>query len=103
LAVAKDIEKNNVQQIPCSGTPVGGYVYDVKQDCYYASCVAYHIVGSVPFSCAARIKNNNSWQMYVPLPENVFVRYLNKASVKNLKFFKSLYKDCEFITMQLVQ
>ena len=103
LALHKELGRNALQKIRCEcGSPLGGYVYDNVNDCYYVRCVDYRPLSYVPFACLLRVKDNNFWQIHVPLPESLLVRNLSNDASNKLKAFKAAYKDHIFQYMQLI-
>ena len=75
LAIHKDMGRNVLQKLRCEdGTPIGGYVYDNVNNCYYVKCIAFQPLGYVPFACLLRVKDNYFWRTYIPLPETLLLR-----------------------------
>src|ERR1035437_1982059 len=63
IALHKDMNKNDLQKVPCAwGTPLGGYVYDNVNHCYYVKCVAFQSLGYVPLACCLRAKDSYFWK-----------------------------------------
>ncbi|MCK9458333.1 MAG: hypothetical protein M0R80_01665 [Proteobacteria bacterium] len=104
LALHKELGRNALQKIRCEcGSPLGGYVYDNVNDCYYVRCVDFLSLSYVPLACLLRMKDNNFWQMYVPLPEALLIRNLSPDASNKLKAFKAVYKDHIFQYVQLIE
>lgn len=100
MAVSSSIESNSLHRMPTNqGVPLGGYVHDVINDCYYVRCVDFLSLGVVPVSYQMTIDN---WRTRLPLPENVLRRHLNSSQTSDLDRFKRLYKDHSISFLQLI-
>lgn len=95
--------RNQMVRINCrGGNPIGGYEYDNVNDCYEVSCVNYLTLGYIPVSYRLLSKSFRCWEMVVPLPEDLIIRYLDEIQIVNLKKFKDQFDDefvFEFIQM----
>jgi hypothetical protein len=92
-----NIHNNQLIKIKCdAGNPLGGYVYDTVNRCYYLKCLEYYALGYIDVSYYLKIKGNDFWRTRIPLPENVICRYLSKESLEKLKSFKARYKGAEY-------
>ena len=105
IAVAVNIDhaKNFLNRISCKkGIPIDGYVYDAQSDCYFIECADFLHLGAIPVSFVATAKNSLQWRMNLPLPESVIKKYLNPTQKKDLKTFKSHFKQDEY-TISYIQ
>ena len=92
IAIHKDPEQNELKKILCEGTPVGGYVYNVVEDCYYVRCAGRLELGSIPIAFCLRAGDNKFWMGNVPMPESIIKKYLNEIQQIHFNAFKSAYK-----------
>ena len=94
LVTHEDPDLNKLQQISCDrGTPIGGYVYDSVNDCYYVSCLDYLPLGYIPVSFKVEMKDAGNWFVPVPVPEKILKRYLDDGQKVDLKRLEDLYND----------
>jgi hypothetical protein len=104
IALAVHPENNDLMKIRCEeGTPIGGYVYDNVNNCYYAQCVAWVKLGYVNCAYWLRMKDNKFWRTDIPLPETLIWRYLEGEPKNKLKVFKACHKGCDFQYLQLIE
>jgi hypothetical protein len=101
IATNENSEKNNIRKIKCSGTPIGGYVYNCFEDCYYVRCIEHFDLGAIPIVFYLK-GEGYFWRTFVPIPEIVIKRYISKMQELNLKDFKSMFKG-EGFKFQFIQ
>lgn len=103
IVLAVHPENNDLVKIRCEeGTPIGGYVYDNVNNCYYVRCVDWTPLGYVNCAYWLRMKDNQFWRTNLPLPETLIWRYLEDESKDKLKAFKACHKGCDFQYLQLI-
>ena len=101
IAVHKDPRKNSLTRIKCHrGTPLGGYAYDTVNDSYCVECVDHFALGLVPISFQATM---GKWSSYIPLPENVLMKYLTEKQRVNLKQYKENFSPPAEYTFEFLQ
>jgi hypothetical protein len=89
IAINKNKELNNLLKVRCEGTSVGGYVYNVIEDCYHVRCAGCLDLGSVPIAFSLRTIDNRFWMANIPLPEFLIKKYLNEFQETQLNIFKN--------------
>jgi hypothetical protein len=101
VAVHKDSNRNIVKKISCKkGVYIGGYLFDEQSDSYTYHCSEYLNLGYVPISMFVKLRgqsSTSSWQMRVPLSESVIKKFLTPLQKKELKFFRSQFKQEEYL------
>lgn len=97
VAVNKNKDKNIINKLNCKkGLPIGGYVYDAKNDSYQIECADYLNLGNIPFSYFLSSKGNSCWKIRVPMTENIIKKFLSHVQKKELKNFKKQFNESEF-------
>jgi hypothetical protein len=62
-----NIHNNQLIKIKCdAGNPLGGYVYDTVNRCYYLKCLEYYALGHIDVSYYLKIKGNDFWRTRIP-------------------------------------
>ena len=103
VARHKDKGRNYLNRISCKkGLPIGGYVFDSQSESYHVECADYLHLGHIPISFVAKIKGLEHWEMRVPAPEAVLKKYLSALQKKELKNFKTHFKDHDFQYIQMI-
>jgi len=102
IVVANQSPMDDVLKIRCQGgTAISGYVYDHLNDCYCIRGIDYCSLGYVPISFRLTMERSN-WNINVPTPENVLLKFMTKKQKTDLKNFKEHYKNCKIFFLQLV-
>lgn len=101
---SSDLKDNRLLSIKCEkGTPLGGYVYDTVNDCYRVLCVGYSELGYIPMAFRLTIGAGAAWRLFVPMIEEVLVKYMNEEQKEALEKFKDQYDtECYFEYLQVV-
>ena len=105
LAVHRDDDKNKIEKISCDrGAPLGGYVYDSINECFFISCIDLLPLGYVPVSFKLEMKGTGYWEVDIPMPENVLRRYFGDSQLHDLQRFKSIHPkgECKFQFLQFI-
>jgi hypothetical protein len=90
-------ETNIVNRISCRrGIPIGGYVHDAQNDCYYVECADFLNLGLIPISYAATLSGDRYWKVRLPMPESVIKKYLSPLQKKELRNFLKRFKEPRF-------
>lgn len=98
VAINRNECMNSVNKISCKkALPLGQYAFDIQSDSYLIECVDYLHLGTIPISYIAKVKDQNSWHVRVPLPEKVIMKFMTPMQKKELKNFKNHFKIDEYI------
>lgn len=104
IAVSKNKGENVPLQIRCKGTPVGGYFFDIHNDCYLVNGVDFLLLGDLPFIAFIQSSEYTTWSSNFPLSEKIIKKYLDKEKNEYLsKFYDNHHKDCEIHYLQYTQ
>lgn len=96
---------NELLKISCKhGLPITGYTYDSQSDAYHVRGADYLHLGLIPVSfrikmvesSLAGIYLGNEWNVKVPVPEAILIKYLDPLQEKELRNFKSKFPDSKF-------
>lgn len=97
FVLARDTESQNsniVKRLTCQRCyPLGGYAYDVVNDCFHVDCADYLDLGCVPVSTRICLPG---WSQVIPSPESVLLSKLTQEQRLKLKDFKSAYRPKRF-------
>lgn len=97
VAIHKNKERNYIARLNCkNGIPIGGYIYDSKNDTYQIECFDYCNLGNIPISYFLYVKNVKHWKIRVPMSYNLIQKFLTLQQKKDLKSFKRQFKADEF-------
>lgn len=97
IAYDTQSDTNIVNRITCrKGTPIGGYVYDSQNDCYYVECTDFLNLGFIPISYTVSFPGDRYWKVRLPMPESVIKKYLNPLQKQELRNFVKRFKEPRF-------
>lgn len=104
MAVHKNPDKNFMEKIPLNyGEPIGGFLMNDVNKCYYMNCANYVFLGYVPLAYRLEMPGVEHWNPRIPLPEQVICEYLNETRLEELNSFKESFNgDYTIQFMQLV-
>lgn len=106
FVLAKGLKKKNyIKKIKCnSSVALCDLVYDITSDAYILNCVDFMEIAIVPLSFQAKIKKISSWQVNLPIPEQIFLDFLN-SDEKNIldSFIQKHSKDCSISYIQMLE
>lgn len=100
----KDPARNGLNRVTCKrGIPMGGHVFDSKQDCYFLPCVDYLLVGTVN-AAAYAVSKSNGWSIRIPLALSIIPGLLTDSQKADLKHFVESYdpEQYAFKYLQLI-
>jgi len=94
--------QNTLTRIPCKRCiPLGGYAYDVSNDCICVRCIDYLSLGFIPLSYELSL--GRFWRAAVPMPAPILETYLDSTQVKLLTKFKEMYADVNKYELDYIQ
>lgn len=97
MAYDTQSDSNIVNRISCRrGAPIGGYVYDSQNDCYYVECTDFLNLGLIPISYTATLPGDPHWKIRLPLSESVIKKYLSPLQKQELRNFLKRFKAPRF-------
>lgn len=103
LVINQLSEKNVLTKITCQhGIPLAGCLYDTTTESFHIECNDYLLLDTIPVSFYLKMKEVGNWLQRIPVPEKVIRKYFNKKQKFALKKFKTVYNDCRFVFMQLI-
>ena len=93
----KSADKNAIVKIRCfGGIAFGGYARDSSSDSFIVKCVDYIQLGTIPFGYKISMPKTDSWEVQVPIPENVLEKTLTPPQRKALSDFREKYPSKNF-------
>jgi len=88
---------NFVNRLTCrNGLPIGGYVYDAQNDCYFVECADFLVLGAIPIAYVASFEGDVNWKSRVPISSSVIKKYLSPLQKQELKNFQKKFKSPKF-------
>ena len=88
---------NFVNRLTCrKGLPIGGYIYDAQNDCYFVECADYLALGVIPIAYVASFDGDVNWKSRIPMPFSVIKKYLSPLQKQELKNFQKRFKAPRF-------
>lgn len=102
LAVHTDPDKNSSVRLSCSGTPVDACSYDCVNDYFGVNCLDHINLGHIPIAFRLSVCGVSRWGPFVPIPENIILRYLSPKQILDLDKFKSAY-DGDEVRIEFLQ
>ena len=98
VAVSRDGSGNFVNKLNCkNGIPIGGYIYDAQNDCYFYECADFLHLGTIPISLRLTLDGDLGWDTAMPVPPKSVVKMLNPSQRKSYTNFKRHFKASEYI------
>jgi hypothetical protein len=91
IAIHKNPEKNVATKISCIGIPVNACSYDCVSDSYGVNCLDYLNIGYIPIAFKLSVSGIRQWESFIPIPENVFLKYLSSSQKLDLEKFRGAY------------
>jgi len=102
VAIHKQDKQNTLTRIPCKKCiPLGGYAYDVSNDCLCVRCVDYLALGFIPISYELSL--GRFWKTAVPMPAPILETYLTETQAELLTNFKETYADVNKYELDYIQ
>lgn len=94
VAISRNDEDNDLLLISYKkGEPITSFIFDVTKDGYYVSGIDYIEVCEIPFSFTMTMEGSHGWEITIPVPESIFVRYLSSKEMDLLESWKMLHAE----------